>query len=129
LGAITTDFQPGNHDMELAIALDLSLQSVEEVTFEFSDFAASQTGHMDMISLWSAFVVMFFTLHVHEIEFIHQAMAFEQGQRAVNRDSVNLRIQPAGAAQELAGVEVLLGRFHNAEDGAALASHAQAARH
>ena len=35
LGAIAANFQAGDDDMKPAIALDLSLEAVEEVAFEF----------------------------------------------------------------------------------------------
>jgi len=36
-------------------------------------------------------------------------------------------VWPAGAPQQLAGIEMLFGGFHHAEDGSALPRHAQPA--
>jgi len=84
---------------------------------------------VDVIALRAAFVIMFFSLHVHQIEFIDQAMPFEQTKSAVNRHAVNMRIEPARVTQDLAGVEMLLRGLDDAQNGTALPGHAQAARH
>ena len=115
--------------MEAAVALDLSLQAVKEIALEFRDLAAAQAGHVDVVALRAALVIMFLALHVHEIQFVDQAMSFEQTESAINGDSVDVGIETAGVAQDLAGVEVLFGGFDHAEDGAALVGHAQAAGH
>jgi hypothetical protein len=121
--------QPHYYDMEAAVSLNLPLQAIKEITFEFRNLAAAQARHVDVVPLGAAFVEVFLALHVHEIEFVNQPVSLEQSERAVNRDPVNLRVQPAGAPQQLAGIEVLLGGFHHTENGAALARHAQPPRH
>ena len=125
LRAVTTDLKPGDHDMEAAISLDLPLQSIKEITFEFRNLAAAQTRHVDVVPLRAAFVEMLLALHMHEVEFVNQSVTLEQSEGAVNRDPVNLRVQPASAPQQLAGIKVLFRGFHHAENGAALAGHAQ----
>ena len=128
-GAVASYFEAADYDVEVAVALDLALEAVEEVAFEFHDFSAAQAGHVDVVALWPALVVMLFALHVHEVELVDQPVALEQVDGAIDGDFIDLGIQFAGFAQDLAGVEVLLGRFHDGEDGAALAGHAQAAGH
>src|SRR2546422_2438808 len=56
-------------------------------------------------------------------------MPFEQLQGAIHGHSVNSRIDLARLAKKLAGVEMLLSSFHNAQDRAALAGQKQPARH
>jgi hypothetical protein len=128
-GAVSADFEAGYDDVELAVALDLALQAVEKSAFEFGDLAAAQAGHVDVVALGATFVKMFFALQVHEVELINQAVAFEEMEGAVDSDAIDLGINFAGFAEKLAGVEVLLGSFYDAEDGAALARHAQATGH
>jgi hypothetical protein len=129
LGAVTTDFQPGDDDMEAAVPLDLTFQAVEQVTLEFRNLATAQARHVNVVPLGAAFVVVFLALHVHEIEFVNQTMSLEQSQGAIDSDPVNLGIEAAGAAQQLTGVKVLLGGLDHAQNRAALARHAQSARH
>ncbi len=129
LSAVTAHFQPAHDDVELAIALDLSLEAVEQVAFEFHDLSAAQAGHMDMVALRTSLIIVLFALHVHEVEFVDQALPLEQFQRAINRDSIHLGIDFLGAPQNLAGIEMLLRGFDNAENRAALLRHTQASRH
>jgi len=115
--------------MELAIALDLSFEPVEKIAFEFRNLPAAQASHVNVISLRTSFVKMFLPLHVHQIQLVDQPVALQQAQGAVHRDPVNLGIEPTRTPQELAGVKMLLGGLDDAENSAALASHAQPARH
>jgi len=82
-----------------------------------------------MIALRSALVKMFFTLQVHEVEFIDQTMPLKQLKGAIYRYAVNSRIDLASPAKKLAGVEMLLCRLDNAQNRTALVGHAQSARH
>jgi hypothetical protein len=109
--------------------LNLPFEAVEKIAFEFSDLAATKAGHVDVVALRAAFVKMFLSLHVHEIEFVDQAVALQQSEGAIYGDAVDLGIELAGLAQDLAGIEMLFGGFDDAEDGATLMGHAQAARH
>jgi hypothetical protein len=63
--------------VKLAITLNLSLEPFEQIALEFHNLAASQAGHVDMVPLRTALVIMLFPLHVHEIKLIHQTMSFE----------------------------------------------------
>jgi hypothetical protein len=129
LRTITADFQPGDHNMEPAIALNLSLQAIEEVAFKFRNLAAAQTCHVDVIPLGTALVVVLLALHMHEVKFIDQTVPLQQAKRAIYGDPVDLRIEAASAPQQLAGIKVLFGGFDDAQDGAPLTGHAQSARH
>ncbi len=124
MGAVAAHFQSCDHDVKLAIALDLTFQPVEEITLEFSDSSAAKTGHVDVGAFGATFVEVLLSLHVHEIEFINEPMSFEQSQGAVDGHAVNGGIHFSRAAKDLAGVKMLFGSFNDAENGAALAGHA-----
>jgi hypothetical protein len=127
LRAVATDFKPGHDDVELAVTLNLAFQPIEKIALEFHDLATAQAGHVNVIALGSPLVEMLLSLHMHEIEFIHQAMPLEQFQSAVNGDPVHLRIDFARAPQNLTGIEMLFRSFDDAKDGTALVGHAKAA--
>ena len=78
LGAISANFQSSHDDVESAITLDLTLETVEEIALEFHDLPATQACHVNVIALGTAFVKMLLPLHVHEIEFIDQSMTLEK---------------------------------------------------
>ena len=77
LRAVPTDFEPADDDVEPALALDLSLKPVEQIAFEFGNFSAAKACHVDVIALWAAFVEVLLALHMHEVEFVNQAVAVE----------------------------------------------------
>ena len=74
LSTIAANFEPGHDDVEPAIPLNLSLQSVEQVTFDFSDLAATEARHVNVIALGTPLIVVFLALHVHQIEFVNQTV-------------------------------------------------------
>jgi hypothetical protein len=115
--------------VEAAFALDLALETVEEVAFEFRNLPASQARHMNVVPLRTPFIEVFLTLHVHKVEFVNQAVALEQVQSAIDRDAINAGIEATGLAKDLRRIEVLLGSLYHAENGTALVRHAEAARH
>jgi hypothetical protein len=129
LGTITAYFHPAYNNVKLAVALNLAFQTVEEITFKFFNLAAAQAGHVQVVTLRSAFIEVLFALEVHEVEFVDQAVALQQLQRSVNRYPVNGGIEFSGFPEQLAGVEVLLGGFNHAENGSPLSGHADAPRH
>ena len=77
LRAVSADFQPADHDVKPAITLDLPFEPVEKVAFQFADFPAPQAGHVDVVTLRPALIVVFLALHVHQIKFIDQTVALE----------------------------------------------------
>ena len=87
--AISADFQPRHHDAEAAIFLHLPLQLLENVADKFHDLAAAQACHVDMVAIELTLVVMSLAVNVQEIEFVDQALALEELQRAVNGAAVD----------------------------------------
>jgi hypothetical protein len=115
--------------VEAAFALDLSLEAVEEIALKLRDFATAETGHVDMVALWTTLVEVLLSLHMHQVKLINQAMSFQKAQRAIDGHPINLRIYFPSFAKYLAGIEVLLRGLDHAKDGTALMSHTQAAGH
>jgi hypothetical protein len=127
LSAIAADFEPAHHDVETTIALDLSFETVEQIALEFGDFAAPQASHVNVITLRPTLIEVFFSLQVHEVQFVYQTMTLQQAERSVNRNAIDLGIDLAGFAQNLAGIEMLLGGLDDTQDSPALPRHAQSA--
>ena len=129
MSAVSAHFETAYHNVEPAFTLNLSFQAVEQVALEFADLAAAQACHVNVIPLRATLVIMLFALHVHEVKLIDQPVPLEQSEGAIDRDSVHSRIDSASSAEKLAGIQMLLRSLHHAQNGAALAGHAQAARH
>jgi hypothetical protein len=129
LGAIAAHFEAADDDVEAAVALNLTFQTIKQVAFKFCDLATAEASHVNVVALRAAFIEMLFAFHVHEIKFVNQAVTLEQIESAIDGNPIDLRIDFAGPAENLASVEMLFGGFDDAENGAALAGHAQAAGH
>ncbi len=127
LSTVPANFQASHDNVEAAIALNLALEPVEEIAFEFHDLSTAQARHVNVVPLRTTLIKMLFPLHVHEIEFIDQSMALEKAERAIDGNAVDSRVQFARVTQNLGRVEVLLRSFYDAEDGASLMRQANAA--
>lgn len=126
LCAVAADFKPADHDVKPAVTLNLAFQAIEKIAFELHDFSAAQAGHVNMVTLWPPLVIMLLALHVHQVEFVHQAMPFEQVQCSIDRDPVDSRINLSGVTQNLRRIQMLFGVFHHAENCPALMGHSEA---
>jgi hypothetical protein len=56
VGAEAAYFCAGNCDFDAAVAGDLGFQLLVELAFEFTDFAAADTGYVDVVARSVAFV-------------------------------------------------------------------------
>jgi len=111
------------------VALNLALEAVKQVALEFRNLSATQARHMDVIPLRPSLVVVLLALEVHQVEFVDESMTLEKVKRPVNGNPIHLRINFASLAQDLAGIEMLLGSFNHTKDGPSLPRHAQTSRH
>jgi hypothetical protein len=125
--ADATYFGAGDGDEELAVPGDLVFKLVVEVAFEFADLAAAQTGHVNVIARAMGFVIVAITAQMQQVEFVDEAVFFEQIDGAVDSDEMHVLVQFLGALEDLIDVEMLFGVVHDLEDDAALAREADAA--
>jgi hypothetical protein len=114
LRAVPANFQPADYNVETALALDLPLQAVKQITLKLGDFPAAQAGHMNVIALRPALVKVLLALHVHQVELVDQAMPLEQFESAIDGHAIDAGVKFARLAQNLSRVHVLLGSFDNA---------------
>jgi hypothetical protein len=124
--ADAADFGAGYGDFHAAIVGDLTFQLLEEVGFKFADFAAAQAGDVDVVARAVGFVIMLIAAEMQEIEFVDQAMALQEIERAIDRDAMDAGIDALGALEDFIGCEVALGAIHHLEEDAALAREAHA---
>jgi hypothetical protein len=128
LGAVAADFQARYDDMEAAVALDLPLQSVEEVTLKLKDLPTAQAGHVNVVALRTPLVKVFLTLHVHQVEFVNQSVTLEKLERPVHSHAVDAGVNLSSVAEDLCCVEMLLGSLNDPKNGLALVREAQSPR-
>ena len=77
-GAVATNLQAADEDVKLTLALDLAFEPLEQIAFEFCNFAAAQACHMNVVTLRAPLIKMLLALHVHQVEFINQAVPLQQ---------------------------------------------------
>src|SRR5258706_6963036 len=94
---------------------------------EFADFSAFQAGYVDVVARAMAFVEMLVAAEVQEIEYVDEAVALEQVESAINRDTMYAGIDFPGAFEDGASVEVAFGVVHYFEEDFSLAREAYAA--
>jgi len=128
IAAIAAHFETAYYNVKAAFALNLALEAVEEIAFEFRNFPAAEAGHVDVVALRAPFIEMFLALHVHQVELVNQPVTLQQFERAVNRDLVDARIKVARVAQNLRRIEMLLCGFYHAQNRAALMGQPKTAR-
>ena len=107
MGAVAADFHSSYNDVELALALDLAFKAIEQIALELHYFSAAQAGHVQVVALWSPLVIMLLPFEMHQVQFVYQTVAFEQGQRPVYRHAIDMRIDLSRLAQDLASVQML----------------------
>jgi hypothetical protein len=127
--AVPADFQARYGDAEVALLGHRDLEFFEQLALEFRDFSATQACHVHVIAAGTSLVEMPLALNVHQVQFVNQALSFQQADGPVHGNAVDLGIDAARFAQNLSGIEMLLGGFDNAQDGSTLAGQPYAAVH
>ena len=75
LSAVSADFKAADEDVEVALALDLSFEAVEQIAFKFGNLSATQASHMNVIALRPSLIKVLLALHVHQVKFVNQSVA------------------------------------------------------
>ena len=117
-------FGAGDGYLHVEVAGDLFLELFVEAGFEFADFAAAETGYVDVVARAVGFVVVAVAAEVEEVEFVDETFFFEEVDGAIDGDEMDGGVHFLGALEDLIDVEVLLGGVHDFEDDAALAGEA-----
>ena len=81
-----------------------------------------------MVARAVAFVEVAIATQVEQIEFVNQALAFEQVERAIDGDAGDAGIEFLGTFEDFSGVEMAARCFHDLEQDAALFGEANATR-
>jgi hypothetical protein len=124
IGADAADFGTRDRDFDAAVVGDLTLQLLEEAGLKFADFAAAQTGDVNVIARAVGFVIMLIAAKMKQIEFVDQAMALQKIESAIDGDAMDAGIDALRALEDFVGGEVALGAIHYLQKDAALAREA-----
>ena len=126
LSAVAADFQSGNNNVEATVALDLSLEAVEEIAFKFQDFPTAEAGHVDVITLRAPFIKMLLPLHMHQVEFVYESVPLQQLERPIYSNAVDARIDLMGMPENLRCIQMLFRSLNHAKNSFALVGQSQA---
>ena len=107
-------------DFNAAVVGNLALQFLVEFAFKLANFSASHTRHVDMVAWAVTFVEMAVAAQVEKVEFVNQALAFQQVERAIHSDASDPGIKFLGAFEDFARVQVATGCLHHLQQDAAL---------
>jgi hypothetical protein len=113
--------------VDVAVFFDLFFEFFVEFGLEFADFAAFQAGDVDVVAGAVGFVEVLVAAEMEEVEFVDEAVAFEEIEGAVDGDFMDAGVEFLGAFEDGAGVEVAFGVVHDGEEDFALAGEADAA--
>jgi hypothetical protein len=111
----------------MKVTSDLFLQLFVQPAFKFSDFATSQTRHVDVIARSMRFVVVPVTAEMQQVQLVNQALLLKKVDCPVYGNEVHARIKLLRSRQDLIHVQMLLGVVHYLQDHAPLPGHADAA--
>jgi hypothetical protein len=125
--ANAADFGARDGNPDVAVAGDLLFQLFVKAGFEFADFAATQTGDMDVVTRAVGFVIVAIAAEMKKIELVDETFFLEEVDSAIDGDQVDFGIDCLGALEDLVDVQVLFGRIHELKNDAALAGEANAA--
>ena len=109
-------FSPRQHNLKAEVRLDLTPQPLQRFAEKLLDFPTAKADHMRVILFAPRFVVMLLARLVHEVEFVNEAAFFQEFQRAVHGDPVELRIAFLGQLKQPFGVEMLPGLVDQIEE-------------
>jgi hypothetical protein len=127
-GAVAANFRARHRHLHVKIPRDLFLQLLVQAAFEFAHLSATQTGHVNVIARAVRLVIVPVAAKVEQIQFVDQALLFEQINRAVDGDEVDARVNLLSAFQDLVHIQMLLSIVHHLQNDAALPGHADSAR-
>ena len=125
--AISADFRAREGDLESELRLHLAAKRLKLFAEEFLDAPAAQADDMRVLLLEASLVVMFFAFEVSQIQLIHQAALFEQLERAIDGNAIELGIFFLGHLIQTLGVQMKAGVIDQIEQQSSLSREANPA--
>jgi hypothetical protein len=119
--AETSYFGSRYGDFDAAIVGNLALQFFVEFAFKLANLSTSHTRNMDMVARAMALVEMAIAAKVKKVQFVNQALALQQVDRAIHGDASDPGVDFLGAFEYFPRVQMAAGGFHYLQQDAALA--------
>jgi hypothetical protein len=106
IGAEPAHFRPRDRDFQIAIARDLLFQFLVELTFKLANFPTTNACDVDVVARPMTLVEMAIAAQMKQIQFVDQAMAFQQVDCAIHSDARDVGI-------DLTGIEMPARSLHH----------------
>ena len=119
--AETSYFGSRYGDFDATIVGNLALQFFVEFAFKLANLSTSHTRYMDMVARAMTLVEMAIAAKVKKVQFINQALALQQVDRAIHGDASDPGVDFLGAFEDFTRVQMAAGAFHYLQQDAALA--------
>src|SRR5262249_17996452 len=111
--AIAPGLNANDLNAETTLTLDLTLQPLKQRTLKLLDPSAFQAGEVEMVAGRCRFVEVFLPFEVHQVEFVHEALTFQHGQRAIDGGLVEPGITKSSLLPEVKHIHVAVGSLHD----------------
>ncbi len=99
---------------------------LQRLAEKFLHLAAAQADDVRVLLLQAGFVIMLVASKMHQVELVDQAALFQQFQRPIDRDAIQLGVLFLGQLVERFGVQMQAGAVDQVEQDAALAGQPDA---
>jgi hypothetical protein len=126
--AESPDLQPGDTDCEAGLPGNLGFELIEHGTRKLLDSTAAKTRQMNVVASGLYFVVMFFTLQMHQIELVDESKSLEEFNGSIHRRAVDVRFASFRKFQQGRGIEMPVGVLNDLYKDAALRRQAHSLR-
>ena len=92
MGAVAADFGAREHYFKSEVRFDLLAHFLKRRSEIFFDFAAAEADDVRVLLLEARFVIMLIAGVVHEVELVDESTFFEEFERSIDGDAIELRV-------------------------------------
>jgi len=123
---VSADLGAGGDDLKSEVRFHLLAHFLKRLAEIFLDFAAAQADDMGVLLLEARFIIVLIAGVVHQVELVDEPAFFEEFERPIDGDAVELGIFFLGELVETLGIEVEAGMVDQVKQDAPLASQPDA---
>lgn len=125
--AEAADFRARDANFDVKIICNLRFQIFVKLRFKFTHFSATHAGDVDVVARAVAFVIVSMAAKMEKVQFVDEAVIFEQVHGAIDRDARDIGIDFLRAFENFFGVHVAWCAFEHFDEDHALPREANAA--
>ena len=120
MGAVSADLSARQYNFKSEVRFHLLAHFLKRRPEIFFDFAAAEADNMRMFFLEARLVIMLIAGVVHQVELVDKSTFFEQFERSIDGDAIELGIFFLGKLIQALGIKMEAGVVDQVEQDAAL---------